>query len=50
METENDIYFYGHKNEFGYMSNFYESSFIEYNTKFMCSEQYLMYYKCIVFE
>jgi ribA/ribD-fused uncharacterized protein len=50
METENDIYFYGHKNEFGYMSNFYESSFIEYNTKFTCSEQYLMYYKCIVFD
>jgi ribA/ribD-fused uncharacterized protein len=50
METENDIYFYGHKNEFGFMSNFYETIFFEHNTKFTCSEQYLMYYKCIVFD
>jgi ribA/ribD-fused uncharacterized protein len=50
METVNDIYFYGHKNEFGYMSNFYETTFIEHNTKFTCSEQYLMYYKCIIFD
>lgn len=50
MQTENDIYFYGHKNEFGFMSNFYETTFFEHYTRFTCSEQYLMYYKCIFFD
>jgi predicted NAD-dependent protein-ADP-ribosyltransferase YbiA (DUF1768 family) len=29
METENEIYFYGLKDEFSYMSNFYKTKFID---------------------
>ena len=36
METEKEIYFYGSKNKFDYMSNFYKTNFkdndmIQYN-------------------
>lgn len=51
METAAAIYFYGTKDEFGYMSNFYSTSFVdENNIKYSCSEQYLMYQKCLLFE
>jgi ribA/ribD-fused uncharacterized protein len=51
METENEIYFYGLNNEFGYMSNFYKTTFIdEDGIEFNCSEQYFMYNKCKVFD
>ena len=51
METENEIYFYGLKNKFGFMSNFYNSHFKDNNDiSFTCSEQYFMYHKCLTFD
>ena len=50
METIDSIYFYGHNNEFGYLSNFYKCNFVENNIKYNCSEQYFMYYKCLLFD
>jgi len=52
METESEIYFYGEKNnKFGYLSNFFKSSFVDENgILFNCSEQYFMYYKCKTFD
>jgi ribA/ribD-fused uncharacterized protein len=50
METEDSIYFYGIKNDYAYMSNFYQSTFYENKIKYNCSEQYFMYYKCLTFD
>lgn len=51
METSSEIYFYSHKDEFGYMSNFFPIEFVNENgIKFNCSEQYLMYYKSKLFD
>ena len=51
METETEIYFYGLKNDFGYMSNFYKTNFIDKDgIKYHCSEQYFMYHKCKIFD
>ena len=51
METDSEIYFYGLNNEFGYMSNFYKTAFIDKDKiKFNCSEQYFMYSKCKIFD
>jgi ribA/ribD-fused uncharacterized protein len=51
METEDSIYFYGHNNLHGYMSNFYPSNFVDTDgNNFSCSEQYLMYIKAKTFE
>jgi len=47
---ENSIYFYGVKNEYAYMSNFYPSTFYENRIKYNCSEQYFMYHKCLTFD
>lgn len=51
METSDSIYFYNHVKKFGYMSNFYSCTFSD-NTglTYNCSEQYLMYQKCLMFE
>ena len=54
METPNEIYFYGHTDEFGYMSNFYKTTFTDNSDPnnvltFCCTEQYLMYHKCLTF-
>lgn len=51
METETEIYFYTVKNEFGYMSNFFKTNFVDdKGTPFNCSEQYFMYNKCKTFD
>lgn len=54
METEKEIYFYGTKGDYGFLSNFYKTNFecfINDNIiHFSCSEQYFMYYKCLTFE
>ena len=54
MEFEDKIYFYGSKDNYGFLSNFYKSNFecfINNNIiRFNCSEQYFMYYKCITFD
>lgn len=51
METKDSIYFYGLKDEYGYLSNFYKCNFIdEYNNQYCCSEQYFMYQKALLFE
>tara|TARA_B110000037_G_scaffold199118_1_gene238661 strand:- start:337 stop:831 length:495 start_codon:yes stop_codon:yes gene_type:complete len=50
METIDSIYFYGHNNEFGYLSNFYKCNFVENDIKYNCSEQYFMYHKCLLFD
>jgi ribA/ribD-fused uncharacterized protein len=51
METDKEIYFYGINDEFGYMSNFYKTTFKDENEiQFNCSEQYFMYHKCMTFE
>ena len=51
METATDIYFYGMTNKFSYMSNFYNTNFIDKDgIKYNCSEQYLMYHKCKTFD
>lgn len=51
VETKTDIFFYGLKDEFAYMSNFYKTNFVDENgINFNCSEQYFMYRKCLTFE
>jgi len=51
METDDSIYFYSHNNLYGYMSNFYQSNFVDTEgNNFSCSEQYLMYMKAKTFE
>lgn len=54
METQTEIYFYGHNDNLGYMSNFYETTFTDNSDPnnvltFCCTEQYLMYHKCLTF-
>lgn len=51
METENEIYFYGVNDKYGFMSNFYNTEFEnEEEIIFNCSEQYFMYCKCLIFD
>ena len=52
------IYFYGHKNEYGFMSNFYPCVFklnctingVKQSVSFNCSEQYFTFKKCMMFD
>lgn len=51
METTNSIYFWRENNKYGFLSNFYFSIFIDsYNIKYICSEQYFMAQKCLLFD
>lgn len=51
METQDSIYFYGHDNLYGWMSNFYPTNFVDLEgNQYHCSEQYLMYMKAKTFE
>jgi ribA/ribD-fused uncharacterized protein len=58
METDTAIYFYGHVNRFGFLSNFYPCEFKikctvdneKCTIQFNCSEQYFMYKKCMLFD
>ena len=51
METENCIYFWKENNKFGFLSNFYFSSFHDANNiKYICNEQYFMAQKCLMFD
>lgn len=51
METTDSIYFYGVKDKYAFMSNFYKCNFTdERNITFNCSEQYFMYEKCMLFD
>ena len=51
METDNEIYFYGVNDKYGFMSNFYNTEFENVEgIIFNCSEQYFMYHKCLIFD
>ncbi len=50
METDDAIYFYGHQNLNGYLSNFSPSVFIIEGEKYLCMEQYIMREKQIAFD
>lgn len=51
METDTEIFFYGIKDKYSYMSNFYKVIFTdENNINYCCSEQYFMYKKCETFD
>lgn len=51
METGTEIYFYRLNNKFGYLSNFYQTNFVdEHGNTFNCSEQYFMFHKCLIFD
>ena len=51
VETDDAIYFFGKNGAHGYLSNFYNCNFDdEKGNKFNCSEQFLMYYKAVLFE
>jgi ribA/ribD-fused uncharacterized protein len=54
METSTEIYFYGLRDQFNYMSNFYKCNFQATINgellQFNCSEQYFMYKKCLQFD
>lgn len=43
------IFFWGHSNNYGFMSNWYPCSFKCGSTLFNCMEQYMMWRKAIVF-
>lgn len=50
------IYFYGTKGEYGFLSNFYKSTFtstfnnLDILVEFKCNEQYFCYVKCLTFD
>lgn len=52
MIHNNAIYFYNLSNKYGFMSNFYKCKFHDSKSghTFNCSEQYFMYYKCLLFD
>jgi len=50
METNNKILFYSNGGTYGYMSNFYQSKFVDDNVEYNCSEQYFMKKKQELFD
>jgi len=50
METNDKIMFYSHGGTYGYLSNFYQSNFIDDNVEYNCSEQYFMKKKQELFD
>jgi hypothetical protein len=50
METVDSIYFFGVRDSFAFLSNFYKCNFIEKGVLYNCSEQYFMYHKCKTFD
>lgn len=51
VETDNEIYFYGLNDQFAYLSNLCKSNFTDKDGKiYCCSEQFLIYQKCIMFD
>ena len=50
MEHNNAIFFWGVNHEFGWLSNFYKSDFVDSdNNKYNCNEKYFMAHKCLTF-
>jgi ribA/ribD-fused uncharacterized protein len=50
METTDSIYFFGVRDDYAFLSNFYKCNFIENGVLYNCAEQYFMYHKCKTFE
>jgi ribA/ribD-fused uncharacterized protein len=50
METDDAIYFYGIHDDYGYLSNFYRTSFRDADREYCCTEQYFMMAKCRQFD
>ena len=51
METSTGIWFYRANEKHGYMSNFYKCTFTDINgIQYNCSEQYIIYIKCLMFD
>ena len=49
-KKRNIIYFWGTREEHGYLSNWYKSKFIVQDIEYSCVEQFMMYKKAILFE
>jgi len=50
MEHNNSIYFWRENEEYGWLSNFYKSNFVDDNgVQYNCNEQYFMAQKCLIF-
>lgn len=51
MESNTCIFFWKENNKYGYLSNFYYSTFYDSNNiKYICNEQYFMSKKCLLFD
>lgn len=51
METDNKIFFWKENNKYGFLSNFYYSSFKDsIGLTYICNEQYFMSQKCLLFD
>lgn len=51
METDDKIFFWKENNKYGFLSNFYYSSFKDsLGFTYICNEQYFMVQKCLLFD
>lgn len=51
METDTKIFFWKENNKYGFLSNFYYSSFKDsLGFTYICNEQYFMAQKCLLFD
>lgn len=50
LDYSNYIFFWGEKNNFGFLSNFFPTEFEDGGVKFICSEQYFMKKKQELFD